>query len=399
MNVLWIVNTLPPNIAECFGIKSKHAISWVDAMGKRLECSPDVSLGIATLGNDNNLHHKLIGRIDYYILPKSDSACVCYDAVLKEFKPDIIHCYGTEERISQKLIDKYSTDIPIIISLQGIITEYVKHYYAGMSEKYIRQNYTIRDILLRDGIFSGKKKFEKQIPLEQHMLKSVRYVEGRSDWDRVMSKDINSNLKYYYCPRMIREEFYNHQWNSDSYEKHSILVHQGTYPIKGLHIMIDALSRIKKEYPDVKLYIAGNSNVVRNSLKKKFTTPGYAKIVSDKISSYNLNENIVFTGYLNADSMSAKLSSVNVCVIPSSIENAPNALAEAMLVGTPCVASFVGGNADMLNYGECGFLYCFDEPAMLADKITYLFEHPNIAKEKSGRAREVALERDRKSVV
>ena len=99
MNVLWIVNTLPPNIAECFGIKSKHAISWVDAMGKRLECSPDVSLGIATLGNDNNLHHKLIGRIDYYILPKSDSACVCYDAVLKEFKPDIIHCYGTEERI------------------------------------------------------------------------------------------------------------------------------------------------------------------------------------------------------------------------------------------------------------------------------------------------------------
>lgn len=393
MNVLWIVNTLPPHIASCFGIESKHAISWVDAMAKRLEISSDLSLGIATTGNDNELHHKLIGSINYYILPKSDVSSDCFDLVLNDFNPDVIHCYGTEERISQNLIDKYKTDIPIIISLQGIITEYVKHYYAGMSEKYIRRNYTIRDILLRDGIFSGRKKFERQIPLEQRMLNSVRYVEGRSDWDRVMSKDINPNLKYYYCPRMIREEFYNHQWNYDSCEKYSILVHQGTYPIKGVHFMIDALARLVKTYPNIKLYIAGNSNIIRDTWKKKLTTPGYAKIIADKISKYNLKNNIIFTGYLNAEAMAEKLSCVNVCVIPSAIENAPNALAEAMVVGTPCVASYVGGNPDMLNEGECGLLYRFDEPAMLADRISVLFDHPDIAKQKSNHARRVALGR------
>ena len=36
MNILWSVNTLMPNVAKKIGVKSSHAISWIDAMSKEI---------------------------------------------------------------------------------------------------------------------------------------------------------------------------------------------------------------------------------------------------------------------------------------------------------------------------------------------------------------------------
>ena len=44
-------------------------------------------------------------------------------------------------------------------------------------------------------------------------------------------------------------------------------------------------------------------------------------------------------------------------LLPSSCENSPNRLGEAMLLGMPCVASNAGGIPDMLAAGREGLLY------------------------------------------
>ena len=44
-------------------------------------------------------------------------------------------------------------------------------------------------------------------------------------------------------------------------------------------------------------------------------------------------------------------------MLPSSCENSPNSLGEAMLLGMPCVASNAGGIPDMLAAGREGLLY------------------------------------------
>jgi glycosyltransferase involved in cell wall biosynthesis len=44
-------------------------------------------------------------------------------------------------------------------------------------------------------------------------------------------------------------------------------------------------------------------------------------------------------------------------VCPSSIENSPNSLGEAMLLGMPCVSADVGGIASIFTDGEDGLLY------------------------------------------
>ena len=76
--------------------------------------------------------------------------------------------------------------------------------------------------------------------------------------------------------------------------------------------------------------------------------------------------------------------------MPSSIENAPSSLAEGGLVGTPTIATFVGGNMEMLEHNKDGFLYCYNEPNMLAEYITRIFESDELAMQLSQHARETA---------
>lgn len=386
MKVLWSINNILPDIAELFALKHSHAISWVDAM--RCELCKDnscVELVIVCNGDRQikSLVKKEYKRVIYYIMPNVKNCGDYWKTIISEHNPDIIHIYGTEREHNIPLIENYSKNIPIIISLQGIITEYARHYYGYLPIKDIFINYTFYDIVSRNGIFAKKIAFTNQAKREQQMLHNVKYVEGRSEWDKAISLGINPELKYYSCPRMIRHPFFEYSWDKNNFEKHSLFVHQGSYPIKGLHFMLDALYIVSKKYPDVKLYISGNNILDRKKIKEN----GYVKYIRKKIKKYGLENRIEFTGYLDANQMADKLSKMNVCIIPSAIENAPNALAEAMIVGTPCIASYVGGNAEMLNNGELGLLYCYYEPQMLAERIDYMFTNRSKAYEFSENAR------------
>ena len=63
----------------------------------------------------------------------------------------------------------------------------------------------------------------------------------------------------------------------------------------------------------------------------------------------------------------------NVFICPSSVENSPNSLGEAQILGTPCISAYVGGTMDMMKGNEEN-LYRFEEVVMLADKICNIFE-------------------------
>ena len=392
MKVLWSVNTIIPDIAKKMGLRSGHAISWVDAMRTAFKCIPEtVTLAIVCHGGFrvSKLTKFEDEGVTYYILPHSCERFDFWKEILNEFEPDVIHIYGTERKHNLILIRKYKSEYPIIISLQGIISEYARHYYAMIPLGEILRNYTIHDLVFRNGIIAGKNSFIRQSKIENEMFHEVDFVEGRSDWDKATVKNLNPKVHYYYCPRMLRSPFYNYKWKAEAYIEHTILVSQGDYPIKGLHFMIEALAILKEKYPDIKLIVAGK-DIFQS---KWYMEKGYTKIIKNKIKKYSLENAIEFTGYINAEQMAERLSNVNVCVVPSAIENAPNSLAEAMIVGTPCVASYVGGNADMLNNGECGLLYCYYEPQMLAERIEELFDNREKCLRLSETASQVARKR------
>ena len=74
-----------------------------------------------------------------------------------------------------------------------------------------------------------------------------------------------------------------------------------------------------------------------------------------------------------AESMKKQYLKCNVFVSPSGIENSPNSVCEAQMLGVPVVASYVGGTPDMIPDSKCGFLYRFEDIEMLAYYIKKVF--------------------------
>ena len=213
MRILWSVNTFSPTIASQLNVGSAHSISWVEAMSARLKNREEVSLAIASTADVEKVRKSHLDGNCYYILPNNGNMKNAWQEVISDFAPDIIHAYGTERQHNVSLIECVNKRIPILVSLQGIIAEYEKHYYGGISRHTILRYYTMGDVLLHQGIFEGKKQFARQKKLESYILKNVSYVEGRSDWDRVMSEQINPHRKYFSCPRMIRAPFFQFSWD------------------------------------------------------------------------------------------------------------------------------------------------------------------------------------------
>ena len=76
----------------------------------------------------------------------------------------------------------------------------------------------------------------------------------------------------------------------------------------------------------------------------------------------------------------------NVFVSPSTIENSPNSVGEAMITGTPVVSSNVGGTATMLTDGTDGILYNFYDTETLINGIKTIFSNREKAESFSANA-------------
>ena len=82
----------------------------------------------------------------------------------------------------------------------------------------------------------------------------------------------------------------------------------------------------------------------------------------------------LFTGLLGAADMAQRMLRSHVFLLPSLIENSPNTLGEAMLMGVPSVAAYAGGVSSMARDEEEVLLYRADDPALLAWQVKRLFD-------------------------
>ncbi|MGC9023194.1 MAG: glycosyltransferase family 4 protein, partial [Dissulfurimicrobium sp.] len=248
------------------------------------------------------------------------------------------------------------------------------------------------DIIRLDPLWMGRRSFKKRALIEREILCRVRHIIGRTTWDYSNVKAINPDAKYYHCAEGLRDPFYKHVWDISKVQRHSIFISQASYPFKGFHILLKAVSLLKRDYPDIQVFAAGY-NIGGNSFKERLKSPGYGLYIRRLINSFSLEENVEFTGVLDAEGVIDRLLKAHVFVIPSAIENSPNSLAEAMILGVPCIGAYSGGIPDMLEKGKCGLLYPYMEEAMLAEYIRCIFESDELALKFSQAGRDCALKR------
>ena len=206
------------------------------------------------------------------------------------------------------------------------------------------------------------------------MLKMTKHIIGRTSWDRARTWAINPYAKYHFCNETLREEFYDGSlWKYDQCTKYTIFLSQAGNPLKGLHQLLKAMPLILRHYPNTKIRIAGR-DITNCSTFLAFTHfTGYGLYIKRLIMKLGLCGKVSFIGHLNAEQMKTEYLNCNVFVCPSSIENSPNSLGEAQILGVPCIASYVGGIPDLMKGCEEN-LYRFEEVEMLAEKICNIFK-------------------------
>ncbi len=380
MKILWITNILFPDICKELGLAAPVVGGWMKSSAAALlETHADVELAVAACYRGDRLLKKNIGSVTYFCLP-SDHNNLKYDSnleniwreVYEDFKPDVTHIHGTEYAHGLAFLRAFGAN-NVVISIQGFVSAYRRYETAGINHGDYCRNASLRHII--KGEFTMKKRGVHEV----EYIQLAKHVIGRTDWDKAHVWAINPSVEYHFCNETLRKPFYSAKWNIAQCEQHRIFLSQASYPLKGLHQVIRALPYVLRQYPDTKVYIAGSDFIALDGFKGKLRTTTYANIIRKMTREYGIEDKFTFTGPLNEYEMVKQFEKAHMFICPSSIENSPNSLGEAQLVGTPCIASFVGGVPNMVEHGKTGLLYRFEEAEMLAKYICDIFADDNLA--------------------
>ena len=381
VNILWITNTIFPDAAKLLGLATPLYGGWMYGLAADLAASDKITLAVATVHSGSELKSFAVNGIQYYLLPnntrgirRKNQKVSDWKKVVDEFAPDIVHIHGTEFSHGMALMNS-CPNLKYVVSLQGMASVIHRYYLAGMSTWDVLRNITFRDIVRWDTLFHAKHDFYKRGLVEKEYVRRAASVIGRTDWDRAHAQAINPKVTYHFCNESLRDEFYTgEKWSLNSCRRHSIFLSQAGYPIKGLHQVLKAIALIKDDYPDILVEVAGHDITKAVTLKDRLKRSGYGRYIGRMIKQNKLEKHIRFLGPLQAEEMKKAYLRAHVFICPSSIENSPNSLGEAQILGVPCIAAYCGGIPSMVKDGENVVLYRFEEHEMMASNIHKLFE-------------------------
>ena len=375
MKVLWLCNMMPGVVKQAITGKEGNGL-WVDHVLHDLRKQADLEIRVLCPGTPHQ-----IGALDascsystfrttapYTYLPEVESQ---FRQELKAYQPDVIHIWGTEYAHTLAMVNAAEQEAMVnrvVVSIQGLCSIHAGHYAEGVPQSVIRGK-TLRDLLRQDDIPRQQKKFALRGKLEVQALRKVSHVIGRTVWDKACTNQINPQAAYHFCNETLRMAFFDHQWDFSSCTRYNIFASSCVYPVKGFHYLLEAFAEVVKAYPDATLSVPGKSYLTVSPLR----CSSYQKYLAKLTRQYGLEDKIEFLGSLSAEGMKDAYLKANVFVLPSTIENSPNSLGEAMLLGVPCVAADVGGVTTMMTHETEGFVYQSTAPYMLAHYIKNVF--------------------------
>lgn len=388
MKVLWITNVELPGAAEYFGRKTVVG-GWMDYSSTLLSKRENVDLHILSMCINYPLTK--IGEISYAGFDE-DSAELVIDENISSYNPDVIHIWGSEYNHAYQAInisERMGYIGRTIVSIQGLVSEYANYYFAGLPEK-VKKKRTLYEVLKNKSLNDLRENMRLQGEKEVQLLTKARNCIGRTDWDYACVKKINNAINYYKCNEILRKSFYENHWEYDKCEPYMIAFSQAHYPIKGLHILLNALGKVKKKFPEVKVRVLGKSPYESNGIKDRLRKDTYKEYIKKLIKENSLSENVEWVGECDEQQMIRHYKKANVFVCSSTIENSSNSICEAMLLGMPVIASDVGGVRSLLEPGKEGVLFNIDDMEMLAKEIVKVFEDTEYAKKLGDNARKRA---------
>lgn len=404
LKILWFSNS-PALAFEYLSkeTKIKGTGGWMGALNDIMKDQVDLSIAFHYPYKKNNFEYKNTtyypiynGNIYFellrsrFLIPHNvDRYLHDYLDIIHSVQPDIIHIHGTENEFLAVL--KF-VKIPIVVSIQGNITVCNHKFFVGFYGKYLNRSKfsNLKEFLL------GPKSFKKSKILLSRMamteggrMRNIPYIIGRTKWDYRITRVLSPNSRYFQGEELLRESFYRHIWDNP-YKNGKLIIFttNGDSYYKGIESVFHAITLLQSVGIDVEWRIAGiNENSLIKSISKSFLGADFPNF------GYQL------LGSLDEQQLVQELLNSHLYVMPSHIENSPNNLCEAMILGMPCIATFVGGTGSLLNDGEDGILIQDGDPWAMAGAVIELLNDVDRAKQYGKNARQKALLRHDKRTV
>lgn len=397
MKILWFTNT-PSLFSQ--GNQGAHSGGWIESLEAIIRKENDIELAVAFLHPSCNGKTVIDGRLYYPILKKSLKKSPLKWLVnnhfsrieneelyvrkmldiVNDYNPDVIHIFGTEG-IFGSIINH--TKVPVVIHLQGLINPIYNAYYpTSVSNKSFSGIKFIKDQILGTTIKNGNKRFGKMAEREAKYFKAAKYLMGRTDWDMQVSSILAPQAKYFHVDEILRPAFYDRQktiYLKGNPVKIISTISPTTY--KGIDVILKTAALLKnKTNIDFIWKIAGidNTNRILRLFENEF-----------KIS--HAQNNIEFVGRKSPNDLINIMCESDIFVHPSYIDNSPNSVCEAQMLGLPVVACNTGGLSSLIENGKNGVLIPANGVYELAFVVKDYAESPEKYFQMGSNARELAL--------
>jgi len=397
MRILWFS---PTSSQYNKGSHRYYGGGWVEALEQVVAESPDIELGISFF-HDTDQKKKQIRNVSYYPIQLKQKGNInklitnwsCklrskeyvkeFLDVITDFKPDIIQVFGTENPFAEI---QHFTEIPVVLYLQGLINPYANAFYPpGINDYNVLTHLPFfKNHIFGNSLFFDKKRFEKQADRELNYFKKSKYLVGRTCWDKGISTLLAPQAKYFHVDDILRSSFYEARpWSSGQHNRLRIISTLSSTIYKGLDLVLKTAFLLKKNFgSDFEWHIIGLDEkdklvgFFEHNLKKRFR-----------------DCNVSFLGVLREAELIAKLQAADIFIHPSYIENSPNSLGEAQLLGLPVISCNVGGTLNLIEDDKNGILVPANAPYELAYAIISLAKDKNRAARMGKQARTIAMEK------
>jgi glycosyltransferase involved in cell wall biosynthesis len=367
MKVLWLAPY--PHPLE----PAAHPVPWVGTLANLLKQVPGLELTIL------NWTHRIAAPIDeferegmHFIYLKTPTVrndiLTLYQrriAIVRQYLRthyrayDVLHLHGSELQLPAMTA---GLDVPILLSVQGIVSEYARVVPNTFS--------MLKFLWTLAGYY------------ERYYLPTIKNFMCRTTWDKALTARLSPNCTVFHNWETIRPEFFvaaELPALARPARPQALFV-GGNQVVKGFKEMLIGFDLIRQKV-DMQLVIVGR------------LSPADVAAVAQAHNLRHLGPaNVECRPFQDAEGLSM-LYRESFCLLhPSYIDNSPNSVCEAQLLGLPVVASDVGGVGSLITEAETGLL-CTLEPSTLAQQVLRLCHDPALHQRIAAQARALALTR------
>lgn len=212
---------------------------------------------------------------------------------------------------------------------------------------------------------------------EREICKRVKNYFGRTDWDYRVCQMMHPGAAYAYSSEALRPVFYEpHERQLP--ERLTVVTTISSPLYKGFDLVLKTARMLRDNGVDFSWLCYGNIDPT---------------VVESQLGIRHGDVGVELCGVATPEQLRNAICRATTYVHTSYIDNSPNSLCEAQILGCAVIATYVGGVPSLIKDGETGYLVPANDPYQLALLLKELHGDPELNMKLGRAAQAVALQR------